>query len=107
MKITFEETSSRKQWIHKELLHSLDFDTINNTKNDAAYDVKLLVNGKELEPKFFNYLVENINKYIDDRAKELINDKLWDAKMKADKVYDVINKINDDIREEFNISDDY
>jgi hypothetical protein len=36
MKITFEETNSRKDWIHEELLHSLDGDTIQKASRERV-----------------------------------------------------------------------
>ena len=60
MKITFDETLSRKEWIHRELMESLTDEVISKAANDRFYEVKLLVNGIELEPNFFNDLVNNI-----------------------------------------------
>ncbi len=62
MKITFDETTSCNEWIHKELLESLTGEVINKATEERAYNVKLLVNGVELEPKFFNDIVNNIDK---------------------------------------------
>lgn len=103
MRITFEEVLSKKEWIHSELLNSLDGDTINEATKEGAYEVKLLVNGKELEPKFFNDLVNNIEKYIDSRAKQIVEDRLYEAEMKARKLEEMIKQATDYIREEFNI----
>ena len=103
MRITFEDTNSRKEWIHTELLNSLDGDTISNASKERAYEVKLLVNGKELEPKFFNDLVNNIEKYVDKAAKQLVEDRLYEAEMKARKLEEMIKQATDDIREEFDI----
>ena len=49
MKIKFEEIKKRKQWIHRELLRSLDNDTINNARSKGEFDVKIVVNGTELD----------------------------------------------------------
>jgi len=103
MRITFEDTNSRKEWIHTELLNSLDGDTIMNAREEGAYEVKLLVNGKELEPKFFNDLVNNIEKYVDKTAKQLVEDRLYEAEMKARKLEEMIKQATEDIREEFDI----
>ena len=106
MKITFEEVLSNEDWIHKELLNSLDGDTISNAAKDGAYEVQLLVNGTKLEPKFFNDLVNNIEKYVDAQAKQLVENKLYEAERKAQKLEEMIKQATDDIREEFDIPND-
>ncbi len=106
MKITFEQTLSRKEWIHKELLNSLDGETISKAQKEGAYEVKLLVNGNELEPKFFNDLVSNIAKYVEKEAKEMIEEKLFEAEQKAIKLEEMIKLATEQIRDEFGIDND-
>ena len=76
MKITFDETLSRKEWLHRELLNSLTGDIIEKATEDRFYDVKLLVNGVELEPTIYNDLVGGIEKYVEQEARSLINEKV-------------------------------
>lgn len=106
MKITFEETLSRKEWLHKELMESLTGDIITKASEDQFYDVKLLVNGVELEPTFYNKLVNNIEKYIDAEAKSLIRQKLEDAEEKSRKLSELIDVAKNSIIDEFNLDDE-
>jgi ferritin-like metal-binding protein YciE len=106
MKITFEETLSRKEWLHKELMESLTGDIIAKASEDQFYDVKLLVNGVELEPAFYNKLVNNIEKYIDSEAKSLVRQKLEEAEEKSRKLSELIDAAKNSIIDEFNIDDE-
>ena len=105
MKITFEETLSRKEWLHKELMSSLTGDIITKATEDQFYDVKLLVNGVELEPTFYNRLVDNIEKYIDAEAKSLVHQKLVEAVNKSRKLTEIIEAAKNSIIDEFNLDD--
>mgnify|MGYP003544360237 CR=1 FL=1 len=104
MRITFRETLSRKEWIHKELMESLTGDIITKASEDQFYDVKLLVNGVELEPAFYNRLVNNIEKYIDVEAKSLVRQKLEDAEEKSRKLSELIDAAKNSIIDEFNLN---
>ena len=106
MKITFEETLSRKEWLHKELMESLTGDIITKASEDQFYDVKLLVNGVELEPAFYNKLVNNIEKYIDAEAKGLVRQKLEEAQEKSRKLSELIDAAKNSIIDEFNLDDE-
>ena len=106
MKITFEESLSTKEWIHKELMTSLTGEVIDKAMKERAYDVKLLVNGVELEPKFFNNIVNNIEKYIEREAQSLINDRLFEAEQEARKLEEVVRSATENLREKFNIPDE-
>ena len=105
MKITFEETLSRKEWLHKELMASLTGDIISKAREDQFYDVKLLVNGVELEPNFYNKLVNNICKYIDAEAKSLVLQKLEEVEKKSKKLSELIESAKNSIINEFNLDD--
>jgi mevalonate kinase len=106
MKITFEEVVSRKEWIHKEILNSVTTDIINKAFEDQFYEVKILINGIELEPKFYNDLITNIDSYVDREAKNMIKEKLEEALNDAMKLNDLIEEASDKIREKFGILKD-
>lgn len=103
MKITFEEVLSRNLWLHNELMNSLTGEIIEKTKEDRFYDVKLLVNGVELEPVFYNKLVNNIEKYIEDEAKHLVCEKLAEAENKLNQLIDLINTAKGSIIDGFGL----
>ena len=106
MKITFQEVVGRKEWIHRELLHSLTGDIINKAIDDQYYDVKLLVNGIELEPVLFNNIMDHVEKFIDSEAKNLVNEKLEIADNKSRRLQELINDAIYKIREEFDLLPD-
>lgn len=100
MKVTFEETTSRKEWLHKELLNSLTPEVIDKAMEDRFYDVKLLVNGIELEPSFYNSLVSGIEKYVEKEAAELLKAKFELVKEKTQKLSDIVDSCIDTLMEE-------
>lgn len=101
MKITFKELLNGKEFIHHELLQSLTGEVIDKALEKECYDVKFLVNGVELEPKFFNNVFNNIEKYIEKEAQKLINDRCFEAEMKARKLEETVQEAIENIREEF------
>lgn len=109
MKVTFEDLLSRKEWLHGELLNSLTVDVINQANDDKFYDVKLLVNGIELEPQFFNDIMNNVVKYIEKEAKSLVREQLEVAEQKARKLSELIDEASNQIKGEFDLfeNEDY
>ena len=106
MKVTFQEVLSRKTWLQKEMLNSLTGDIITKASEDQFYDVKLVINGVEIEPKIFNDIMNGIEKYIDAEAKELVKIKLEKAEYKVRKLDELISDASDKIREEFDLGND-
>ena len=105
MKITFEEALSRKEWLHTELMNSLTGDLITQASEDRFYEVKLLVNGIELEPQLFNKIVNNIEKYIDEQAKSLVREKLEEAENKVRRLSELFDEVAYKIKDEFNLDE--
>ncbi len=106
MKVTFQEVLSRKTWLQKEMLNSLTGDIITKASEDQFYDVKLLINGIEIEPNIFNDIMNGIEKYVDAEAKELVKIKLEKAEYKIRKLDELISEASDKIREEFDLRND-
>ena len=103
MKITFEEVLSRNEWLHSELLNSLTGELIDKTTKDQFYDVKLLVNGIELEPELFNKIMNNIEKFIENQAKSYLKEKLDEAQDKIAKLSQTIDEVSSNIRDEYKL----
>lgn len=96
MRVTFNELINRKEWLYKELMHSLTGELINKAKEDQFYDVTLLVNGVELEPQFYNDIVENINKYVVREAETIIANKFSDM---MDSITNKVDELNESMSE--------
>lgn len=101
MKVTFEETLSRKEWLHKELMNSLTGEVIEKAKEDRFYDVKLLVNGVEIEPVFYNDIMNGVEKYIDAEAELRIINKLQDIEDQTQKLKEFVDEAIEKIKEKF------
>jgi uncharacterized protein YllA (UPF0747 family) len=104
MKITFKELLSRKEWLHTELMNSLTSDLVIKASEDQFYEVKLLVNGIDLEPQLFNSIMNNVEKYIENQAKSLITEKLEEADNKARKLSELIDEVSEKIKNDFDLN---
>lgn len=104
MRITFDDTVNKKDWLHRCLLSSLTAEAIDSGMPERAYEVKLLVNNLELEPHILKDLIENIEKHIDNEAKLLADNILTEALEKARKLESLVEIAGEKIREEFNIT---
>lgn len=108
MKITFEEVLSEKDWLTKELLNSLPSDIVKDSIEKRYYDVKLNINGIDVEPHLFNYIMNNIEKVVEDRAKEMILDKFDVVESKLSNLSHLFDLVRGKIAEDFNIkNEDY
>jgi len=106
MKISFEEILGNKAWLHEEILSSVTSDIIEKASQDRFYDVKIVINGIEVEPVIFNKLVNNIEKYIEGEAEVIAESKLQDALSKAKKLEEIVSEACSKIRDEFNITEE-
>lgn len=114
MKITSKELVSGirggvKDYICEEILSSLTSETIHSpieTEEDGmVYEVKLLINGIEVEPKLLQRIYAGIEKIVDDEAAIIADNKLKEALHSIDMLHGVIKEAEYKIREQFNIED--
>lgn len=108
MKITFKEALSGKTWLQKELMQSLSdecFDTLE--PNQDWWDVKLVVNGVDVEPVWFNSIMTKLEEYIDTEAKLLFEQYLEniqeDLKNKTRKLLDDMQNVHEDLLSSYKI----
>ncbi len=110
MKITFDDTINKTDWLHRCLLGSLSTEAIDSGRLDRSYEVKLLVNGIELEPTLLNDLISNIEKYVDREALSLYERKFAEQvelmREKTNQLTDMIDEAQYKIKEQFNITED-
>lgn len=103
MKITFEEALSRKTWLQKELTQSLTDECFNvkEALDKQEWDVKLVVNGVEVEPVWFNSIMTKLDEHIEVEAKLLFEQHLEEIKEtlenKTKKLLDDMQDIHDDL----------
>jgi len=99
MIITYEEILHNKTWLNQEILQSLTQEVFDKAKEQKQYDIKLLVNGIELEPKFLTDLINNIEKYVNRQAEDIVEERLSTALNKAKDLTELIDVFSDKIRE--------
>lgn len=103
MKITFEEIKSKSEHIHIELLNSLSGELIEKAKEDQFFDVKILVNGIEMEPKLFNSALVNLEMAIKNTARMMLQERLYEIESKVEKLNDLFNDASNKIIDEFEL----
>ena len=105
MKITFKEILSSSEWLHSELINSLTDELITKASNDQFYDVKLIVNGVELEPLLFNKIMNNIEKCIREEAKSLIREELEEVENKVNNLSYIFDNVKNKLFDEYDINE--
>ena len=114
MKITSKDLVSGtrgkvKDWVCEEILSSLTDETIHSpvkTDEDGmVYEVKLLINGVEVELKLLQRIYEGIEKIVDDEAAIIADNKLKEALHSIDMLHNIVKEAEYKIREQFNIED--
>jgi Zn-dependent oligopeptidase len=104
MKIKFDEIlANKKDWLHQELLASATNEVIDLAKEKAEYDVKLLINGIEVEPKLLTKIIENLDAYIANRAKNMLLTKLKDAENEVHELVEAISAAKSNIIDKFKL----
>lgn len=108
MKMSFDCVNGQNEWIHSEIFSSLNIDQINeiHEKDPSGYDVKLIINGIEVEPSIFNLIMNNVEKFIKKEAHEMINEKLSEASSQVNILHNLVAEAGDKIREQFDIDPD-
>lgn len=98
-----------KFWLCEELMQSLNSDIISdavqaaNKPDEATYDVKLLVNGVELDPMVLTALLTKIEKFVDYNAETIANQKLSGALAEVHAIGDLLKAAEEKIRDKYNI----
>lgn len=103
MKITFEELIRERSWLNSEILSSLPDEVMIAAVKDGFYEVKIVINGVELEPNLFNEVMSGIERYIDDQARSLIREELEEAENKVRKLSELVEEASNKIRDEFKL----
>lgn len=111
-----EDTKTDNYWLYRCLMRSMSTEMIEKTRNKGKdedkdnFDVKLIINGVEVEPTFLQDLVKNVVKHIDESADDLMKKKFQEAKQRLWRLDEIVDDACSAIRKEFNIpkdEDDY
>lgn len=105
MIITWQSLLYENTWLNKCIMDSLTNECIESGREKTQYEVKLLVNGIELEPKLLDDLISNVAKYIDSEALKVADDKLKEALNEVECLNDIIKDVTYKIRDKFDIPD--
>lgn len=103
MKITFDEVLSRNEPIQRELLNSLPLDIVEKAMDDGFYNIKILINGIEVEPKIFNDIMNRLEERIQSEAKSYVQNKLQEAENEAHKLQQMVKDVQFKIMETYQL----
>lgn len=101
MKITFDETLKRNKFLHAEIMNSVPPEALKAGEKDRCFDVKLIINGFECEPRYLNDIWSKIDSYIDKEADKIAHEKIQDALRQADILHDIIKDASQKIMSSF------
>lgn len=97
MLINFKDALSQKTWLKKELMQSLNDECfINLPEGQDWWDVKLVVNGIDVEPVWFNSIMTKLEEHIEAEAKKMFKEHLEEIQ---DKLNEKTKKLLDDIQD--------
>jgi len=103
VKITFDEVLSRNEPIQRELLNSLPLDIVEKAMDDGFYNIKILINGIEVEPKIFNDIMNRLEERIQSEAKSYVQNKLQEAENEAHKLQQMVKDVQFKIMETYQL----
>lgn len=109
MKIDFNKFDKFKQqfeWLASELLSSVDGEEIHKANKLGEYDFKLLINGREFEPKMLTLLFENFKTIVENEAKQLVKEKFEEAELEANKLLDLLKEAKYNIIEKYRLEEE-
>ncbi|BBI90461.1 hypothetical protein HYO65_gp069 [Tenacibaculum phage PTm1] len=103
MKITFEELLAEKDFLHTELLQSLPPKVVEDAVEKREYDIKLVVNGVDVDPKLLNIIFEKTEIFVNERSKEIVKNKLEESEQEAEKLLDLVREAKESIIDKYNL----
>ena len=108
MEITTKDLIEKNTWLNSEVLQSLPIDYSINSEYKDRLDVKLIINGTEVEASLYNDLLDNIEKHIDKQARSIILDDLEEAHDEVYKLKRAVEEAKNNIIRRFELDkDDY
>jgi len=101
MIIPFDNILKEENFIQSELLGSLSGEDIYDGQKKGEYDVKLVVNGRDVEPKLLNELVTNIEKYVELEAKAMLEEKFDDVLKDIAGLKEAVEELKENLDDRF------
>lgn len=95
--------NENEEYLSSEIMSSLKKEAIDIGITNGEHDIKLVINGIEHDPLILKNIFENIEKYIDQKANEIIYDKKVEIDDKADFLLKIIEEASIKIADQYNI----
>ena len=108
MKITFDELLRRErgEWLLEEIMNSLPKEVIDSAMEAREYDVKLVVNGFDVEPVILHDMITNVAEYIEKQARHNVSEILEEAEGEAYDLLHTVQEAAQDIKARFKLYED-
>ena len=103
MKITFKEAIGVNDLLHITLMNCLTAEVINSARETEEYDVKLVVNGFDLDPTTLNLFQEKAEEWIETEAKKIAAEKFHEASKAAEDFAKMVNDIKYSLIEKYGV----
>lgn len=103
MKISFQDAIHKNDLLHIALMNCLTPEVIESAREAEEYDVKLVVNGVELDPTTLNLFQDKAEEWIETRGKEIAAEKFHEAAKAAEDFSIMVNDIKNKLIEKYGI----
>jgi hypothetical protein len=103
MIITFQEAISEDDLLHIALMSCLTPEVIEQAMEKKEYDVKLVVNGVELDPTILNLFNEKADEWVETRAKKMAAEKFHEAAHAASEFARMVNDVKSALIEKYGV----
>lgn len=106
MKINLDkwrDYESKFPYLTGEILSSVDFETIEKGVEQNYHEVKVIVNGKEFDPKLLTLLYEKMELIATNMAKEIVKEKFEEAEEQAEGYLRAIKNIKENFYQKYNL----
>jgi len=89
--------------LHIALMGCLTPEIIESAREAEAYDVKLVVNGIELDPTILNLFSEKAEEWVETRAKKMAAEKFHEAAHAASEFARMVNDAKSALIEKYGV----
>lgn len=106
MLITRSEVVSHSSMIGREILRSITPEIIADVKDAKEFEIKLIINGVEVEPKLLLDLYTRAEEYIDREAAALMKERIENLPFKLESLEEYLRDLVHDLKSKFKLHEE-
>jgi ribosome biogenesis GTPase A len=103
MKIPFKDAIGKNDLLHIALMNCLTPEVIDSAREKEEYEVRLVVNGVDLDPTTLNLFQDKAEEWVETRAKEIAAEKFHEAAKAAEDFSKMVNDIKFALIEKYGV----